>query len=45
MKEILKSSDDYTDSIKQQVESAGSLSKQYDILKEKIEDAKKQMMA
>ena len=41
MKEILKSSDDYTDSIKQQVESAGSLSKQYDILKEKIEDAKK----
>ena len=34
MKEILKSSDDYTDSIKQQVESAGSLSKQ-------IEDAKK----
>lgn len=35
MKEILKSSDDYTDSIKQQVESAGSLSKQYDILKEK----------
>lgn len=45
MKEILKSSDDYTDSIKQQVESAGSLSKQYDILKEKIEDAKKAMMA
>lgn len=41
MKEILKSSDDYTDSIKQQVESAESLSKQYDILKEKIEDAKK----
>lgn len=41
MKEILKSSDDYTDSIKQQVESAGSLSKQYEILKEKIEDAKK----
>nr|DAL06691.1 MAG TPA: Tape measure domain protein [Bacteriophage sp.] len=41
MKEILKSSDDYTDSIKQQVESAGSLSKQYDILKEKIDDAKK----
>lgn len=41
MKEILKSSDDYTDSIKQQVESAGSLLKQYDILKEKIEDAKK----
>lgn len=41
MKEILKSSDDYTDSIKQQVESEGSLSKQYDILKEKIEDAKK----
>lgn len=41
MKEILKSSDDYTDSIKQQVESAGSLSKQYDILKGKIEDAKK----
>lgn len=41
MKDILKSSDDYTDSIKQQVESAGSLSKQYDILKEKIEDAKK----
>lgn len=41
MKEILKSSDDYTDSIKQQVESAGSLSKQYDILKEKIEDVKK----
>ena len=41
MKEILKSSDDYTDSIKKQVESAGSLSKQYDILKEKIEDAKK----
>ena len=41
MKEILKSSDDYTDSIKEQVENAGSLSKQYDILKEKIESAKK----
>jgi hypothetical protein len=41
MKEILKSSDDYTDSIKKQVESAGSLSEQYDILKGKIEDAKK----
>lgn len=45
MKEILKSSDDYTDSIKQQVESAGSLSKQYDILKEKLRMRKKQMMA
>lgn len=41
MKEILESSNDYTDSIKQQVENAGSLSKQYDILKGKIEEAKK----
>lgn len=40
MKEVLKSSNDYTDSIKQQVEGAGSLAKQYDILKEKIEKAK-----
>lgn len=40
MKEILKSSDDYTDSIKEQVENADSLSKQYDILKKKIESVK-----
>lgn len=40
MKDILQNSNDYTDSIKEQVENAYDLSEQYDILKEKIKEAK-----
>ena len=40
MKEILQNSNDYTGSIKEQVENAADLSEQYDILKEKISEAK-----
>lgn len=41
MKDILETSNDYTDSIKAQVESAKSLSEQYDILLAKIKESKK----
>lgn len=39
MKEVLETSGDYTDTIKEQVENAKSLSEQYDILKKNIQDA------
>ena len=41
MTETLKQSNLYTDSIKEQIASTNDLGKEYDILKEKIEEAKK----
>ena len=40
MKDLLEQSNLYTDTIKEQVESAGDLSKQYDVLKQKVKEAR-----
>lgn len=41
MKDLLEQSNLYTDTIKEQVERSGDLAKQYDILKEKVIEARK----